>query len=74
VPFSSGKIASSPTKKLLLFCYQRRESLLTIHQPDQKETDRLLATCEDCKSWYVTDTRGSVKIRVSGLAENLFLE
>jgi len=47
---------------------------LTIHQPDPEETDRLLATCEDCKSWYVTDTRGSVMIRVSGLAENLFLE
>ena len=74
MPSSSGKIASSPTKELLLFCYQRCKSLLTIHQPDPEETDRLLATCEDCKSWYVTDTRGSVMIRVSGLAENLFLE
>jgi hypothetical protein len=65
---------SNPTEQLLLFCYRRREFLLNVHQPDPEETEGLLATCDDCKSWYVTDTRGSAMIRVLGLAENLFIE
>jgi hypothetical protein len=28
---------------------------LTLHQPDPELADRLLATCDDCKSWYVTN-------------------
>jgi hypothetical protein len=32
-------------------------SHLTFHQPDQRLPDRLLATCERCKAWYLTDPR-----------------
>lgn len=27
---------------------------LTLHQPNVDQADRLLGTCEECKSWYVT--------------------
>ena len=43
---------------ILSFYCTRCESPLSLHQPDPELTDRLLATCDDCKSWYVTDTRG----------------
>ena len=29
---------------------------MTLHQPDLELTERLLATCEYCKSWYLTNT------------------
>jgi hypothetical protein len=28
---------------------------LTFHQPDPELEDRLLATCEECKSWYLAN-------------------
>jgi hypothetical protein len=36
------------------------EDALTLHQPDEELADRLLATCENCKSWYLTDGHASV--------------
>jgi hypothetical protein len=35
-------------------CCPRCGCLLTRHQPDPELADRLLATCDDCKSWYLT--------------------
>lgn len=32
---------------------ERCEAPLTLHQPDPDLPDRLLSTCDDCKSWYV---------------------
>jgi hypothetical protein len=32
---------------------------LTLHQPDPELADRLLATCEECKSWYLTNPSGT---------------
>jgi hypothetical protein len=43
---------------MLLLCCPRCENGLTLHQPDPQLADRLLATCEDCKSWYLTDGNG----------------
>ena len=31
------------------------ENDLTIHQPDLDLWDRLLATCDECKSWFVLE-------------------
>ena len=31
-------------------------SPLSLHQPDSQLPDRLLATCDDCKSWFLADT------------------
>jgi hypothetical protein len=56
---------------ILSFCCPRCKFPLTLHQPDPKLSDRILATCDDCKSWYVTDTRGSWMIPVSRLADDL---
>jgi hypothetical protein len=33
------------------------ENDLTIHQPDPDLWNRLLATCDDCKSWFVLEGR-----------------
>ncbi len=49
-------------------------SPLTLHQPDSELKDRLLATCGDCKSWYVTDTQDSDLIPVSWLAKDISID
>jgi hypothetical protein len=32
--------------------------LLSLHLPDPQLSDRMLATCEECKSWYLLDRAG----------------
>ena len=39
-------------------CCPTCEFSLTLHQPDPDLPDRLLATCDDCKSWFLTDSPG----------------
>jgi hypothetical protein len=34
---------------------------LVLHQPDREVADRLLATCDDCKSWFLL-TSGSAEL------------
>ncbi len=46
---ASGQVAIS--------CPQCEYSL-TLHQPDPELPDQLLATCDECKSWFVTDAEG----------------
>ena len=41
---------------LLLSC-PRCEGSLSFHQPDIEVPDRLLATCDDCKAWYVSSDK-----------------
>ena len=36
----------------------RCQCLLQIHQPDPELWDRLIATCEECKSWYLANGGG----------------
>jgi hypothetical protein len=43
----------------LNMCCPRCENPLTFHQPDEELADRLLATCEGCKSWFLTDALAS---------------
>jgi hypothetical protein len=31
---------------------------LVLHQPDAQLPHRLLAVCEECKAWYVSDPHG----------------
>ena len=33
------------------------EKNLIVHQPDPETPDRLLGTCDECKSWYLMDAR-----------------
>jgi hypothetical protein len=46
----------------LAICCPRCECAMTLHQPDPELPDRLLATCDDCKSWFLADTYGAVLI------------
>ncbi len=36
------------------------ECSLVLHQPDTELPDRLLATCDDCKSWFLANSDGTV--------------
>jgi uncharacterized protein YbaR (Trm112 family) len=54
---------------MLTICCPRCENELTLHQPDEELADRLLATCEDCKSWFLTDAGGSVLIPIPELLD-----
>lgn len=42
----------------------RCESSLSIHQPDTELPDRLLATCDECKSWFLANSDGSVLVPI----------
>jgi uncharacterized protein YbaR (Trm112 family) len=59
---------------ILSLCCPYCECPLTLHQPDAELPERLLATCDNCKSWYVTDAQGIKLIPVSDLADEIALE
>ena len=48
----------------LAMCCPRCECDLTLHQPNPELADRLLATCDECKSWFLANSDGVVLIRV----------
>ena len=41
---------------------QECESTLRLHQPDTELPDRLLGTCDDCKSWFLIDVARGIVI------------
>lgn len=51
-------------------CCPHCEYRLTLHQPDPELPNRLLATCDECKSWFLTDSVGAklvvIRIPISG--------
>ena len=46
----------------LSICCTVCENPLVLHQPDSDTPDRLLATCEDCKAWFLANGDGTVLI------------
>src|SRR5215831_3941629 len=42
----------------------RCHAYLSIHQPDQELPDRLLGTCEDCRSWFLINAASGVIVRL----------
>jgi hypothetical protein len=48
---------------LCLYC----ENPLTLHQPDEELANRLLGTCEECKSWFITNFDGSTLVPIPDL-------
>lgn len=52
------------TPTSLSICCPRCEYSLTLHQPDAELPDRLLATCDDCKAWFLADSDGVVLIPI----------
>ena len=51
--------------ELTAICCPECKYLLTLHQPDADLPDRLLATCEKCKSWFLTNSDGIALMRLS---------
>jgi len=47
--------------ELVLAC-PRCECPLALHQPDPELSDRLLATCDECKSWFLADSQGTALV------------
>ena len=52
-----------------LLC-QNCGNCLDLHQPDPELIDCLLATCSECKNWYLTDPQGSMclPVRKAGIS------
>jgi hypothetical protein len=50
-PFSTGDVADAG----LPFSCPRCACMMTLHQPDPELANCLLAICEYCKAWYLTD-------------------
>jgi hypothetical protein len=46
-------------ESIQLFICQNCKFPLALHQPDPQLPDRLLATCDECKSWYVRESAGA---------------
>ena len=56
--FSSPVEGSDLNLLFLPYC-PRCEGSLSVHQPDPELPKRLLATCDECKSWYLTNDKVS---------------
>ena len=54
--YSSRDFDHSSSDQLVICCPEC-ECPLTLHQPDSDLPNRLLATCDDCKAWFLTDGR-----------------
>jgi hypothetical protein len=52
-PFSTGRLPDAG----LPFTCPRCACVMTLHQPDPELTNCLLAICEYCKAWYLTDPK-----------------
>ena len=48
----------------LSMCCPSCEHPLTLHQPDLDLPDRLLATCDECKSWFLANSDATVLIPI----------
>jgi len=57
----SDQVASTS----LAICCPRCECNLTLHQPDPELADQLLATCDECKSWFLTNSEGVGLVRLA---------
>ena len=42
----------------VMICCPQCEYSLTLHQPDPKLPERLLATCDECKAWFLSNSDG----------------
>ena len=51
-------------------CCPRCDNDLALHQPDAEMADRLLATCENCKSWFLTNSDLSVLVPLPELVDD----
>ena len=59
------------TPTSLSICCPHCEYSLTLHQPDSDLPDRLLATCEECKSWFLTNSDGVVLTPIPDMSNDV---
>jgi hypothetical protein len=45
---------------------------LVLHQPDPVVADRLLATCEDCKSWFLLASKSDELTHLPHVSDDTF--
>jgi hypothetical protein len=57
ITYFGQDFGSFETRTLALHC-PRCHCRLQIHQPDPELWDRLLATCGECKSWFLANGGG----------------
>jgi hypothetical protein len=55
----------------LSICCPDCECSLTLHQPDSDLPDRLLATCDECKAWFLATSDGDILIPVPQLPDDV---
>jgi hypothetical protein len=54
-----------PDVPILSFCCSECEFSLTLHQPDPELPDRFIATCDECKAWYLATSEGSSLTKIA---------
>jgi uncharacterized protein YbaR (Trm112 family) len=52
------------TKDFLEVACPACQDNLVVHQPDERQPDRLLGTCESCRAWFLIDAVAAVMIRL----------
>ena len=57
---------------MLSVCCPQCETPLVLHQPDEELADRLLATCETCKSWFLANADASVLTPIPEASDQSF--
>jgi hypothetical protein len=59
----------------MVYSWQQSEHFaptsLSFHQPDPDLPDRLLATCDECKSWFLANNDGTILVPVSKLPKSI---
>ena len=63
----SWRPAAQPSSESLGMSCPRCEGWLTLHQPDADLPDRLLATCSECKSWFLASSDATALARLPEL-------
>ena len=53
-----------------MVCCPHCECSLTLHQPDPELPNRLLATCDECKSWFLSDSDGVALVAIPECPDN----
>ena len=71
MPFLFGATLISVAPSTLAMSCPACECDLTLHQPDPELPNRLLATCDECKSWFLANSEGVCVTRLPEFATTL---
>ena len=57
------RLTSDPDDPLVFQCTSCHDSLV-LHQPDEDLPDRLLGTCQECRTWFLIDRATEVMVKL----------